>query len=490
MKYQKTGKLIKILIVSVIISIIFPLSVRAEGKRADFDISGRIFLVLDIPKSEIYVNEKVPVKLKLYSDWLDVEDLSLSDPVNKGLIAGKFIKGDPVIIEKEGISYALIEFDKSFFALKPGEFTFGAVKARCNVARRRGKAGKKGIDLLNDNEDFYNRFLGRRKQREIELSTQPCAIKVLPLPSKARPADFSGAVGAFTFDLKADRSDLDRGNIVRIFSRIKGEGNYNTVRMPDIPEIDGLSLYDSRTERSDTQVVFEQVLKIDPDKLKQIPPIEFTFFDPERRKYITFKEGPFDVEGKVRPRIKGSEKPLPEKKKEPSEGWVVLLKNKPGRFYKDTQAFYKSAIFILLLILPIVFLAASLIAHRRIWIMTSDSEYAVFLRASSKAKRSLSIGKALMRQGKAREFYDLVFNMIQEYLGERFSLPVGSITEEDIDAIGSEKDLGGIAEKIKSVFTDCYIARYTFLNISRGDMSGTFDKLTEVIDSLNNVKGT
>jgi len=486
MKYQKTGKLIKILITALMVFIIFPASISSEETNKGLDITGRIFLVLDIPESEIYVNEKVPVKLEFYSDWLDVENLTLQDPVNKGLIAGKFIKGDTRIIEREGIKYVVVEFDKSFFAPEPGEFIFEAVKARCNVSRRKGKAGKKDTGLLNDNEDFYDRFLGRRKSRKIELSTKPYPIKVLPLPLKGRPASFNGAVGAFTVDSKADWSNFDRDNIVRIFTRITGQGNYNTVRMPDIPEMNGLSLYDSRAEKSDAGVVFEQILKIEPEKVKRIPAIEFTFFDPERRIYFTFKEGPFDVEGKVKPPIKEVEKPLPKKKKEPPKEWVVSLKNKPGRFYKDTPAFYKSGTFILFLIFPIVLLAASLVVHRRIWILTSDSEYAVFFRASNNAKHSLSTAKTLMEQGKAVEFYGLAFNMLQEYLGERFSLPLGSITETDVDGfMGSKKDLKGISEKIKSVFADCYIARYTLLDISREDMAGTYKKLQEIIDYLN-----
>jgi len=492
MKYQRTGKIIpytvnKLLFISILIMTAIAVTpghicAKEEKKISVQDIKERIYLVLDIPRTEVYVNEKVPVSLKLYSDWLDLEDVQVSEPLSSGLVTTKFVRGETKIVKKDGVNYVVLEYNKWFFAPEAGEFTIEPVKVKCRVARR-GKRDGKEVDLLNENEDFYNSFLGRRRHRSLELSTDPFSVKALPLPMKGRPEGFNGAVGSFTFDFKDDWSDFGSDNIVRFLTRIEGDGNYNTVRMPHIPEKDGLRLYDSRSERSDKSILFEQTIKVEPDKVGEIPVIKFVFFDPRQAKYVSFKKGPFRM--KVKKRKEEPERVAYEEK-EPPEEWITRVKDSPGRFYKEGPVFYKSGIFMFFQILPLIFLSLAIVEHRRRWILTSDSEYAVYIRASRKARLSLGLAEKLIKQGKAKEFYDLTFNMLQQYLAERFSLAPGSITEVDVDElIGSKKGLKEIAGKIKNVFADCYLARYTRLKPDKDDMTDTFDKAKEVIDFLN-----
>ena len=91
-----------------------------------------------------------------------------------------------------------------------------------------------------------------------------------------------------------------------------------------------------------------------------------------------------------------------------------------------------------------------------------------------------------MGERKTKEFYDLVFNSLQGYLGERFRLAAGSITEGVVDeVVGAEKAMPETAKKIKDIFSDCYVARFTGVEMEQTDTETTFSKLKEVFGELN-----
>jgi len=455
----------------------------AETKKettAGPDISKRIFLELDVPKKEIYVNEKISAVLRLYSDWLDLEDVKVSEPLNKNIVSDKFVKGETAITEKNGTRYVVLNFGKSFFAPEPGEAVLDRADVVCDIVKRVDKNAK----LLNANEDFYNGYLGRKLSRKLEMKTEPVSMKVVPLPAKGRPEGFNGAVGSFVVEIKEDMSGLKSKGIARFATKVTGTGNFNTVTMPALKLEEGVSLYDSKTEKKDGRVVFTQVFKVNPSIAREVPPLKYAFFDPGKGEYVSVQKGPFQIPSVGGGREEAAQKG--EKGKTKAKEEMIGVKELSGRPYHEAPIYENSGLLILLEAFPLIILAAVVAEKRRIWVATSDSDKAVRIRAARKAKAALFLTRKLVGERKTKEFYDLVFNSLQEYLGERFRLAAGSITEGLVDeVVGTEKAMPETAKKIKDIFSDCYVARFTGVKMGHKDTETTLGRLREVFEELS-----
>ena len=121
--------------------------------------------------------------------------------------------------------------------------------------------------------------------------------------------------------------------------------------------------------------------------------------------------------------------------------------------------------------------------------LKTDIRYARRLKAPGKARTGLSKAKGYLVAGKRKEFYDTVFQTLQEYLGDKLHLASHSITISVIDEALKEKSLPKeTINQLKSVFSDCDLARFSSLESSRQDMEGTFRNLQESIDYLERHK--
>ena len=458
----------------------------SAGEPADMDISDRIYLEVDIPHTTVYVNEKVPVLVKFYTDWLDVENLEISDLPSEEYITEKYEGIDPAMVAKGGVKYAILRFRKSFFILEPGEFTFGPVKANFQIAKARA-------ELLNNNGAFYNKFIGGRDSRSMELEAPPVNITVKPLPSRGRPANFTGAVGTFDMDFSIDTKEVKIGEPITLTMKITGKGNFATVKAPVVNKVEGLSFYEPQETREGDSTTFTQIVKVTSPDIRAIPEITFSYFDPLKESYETITKGPVPVKviGPPKPAKEAAVKPVPDILKEPAEKeelgtGIIYVKDSPGELEIINPYAYKSKGVIFLGLFPILLFAGAVMTHKRISLLEEDTAYAGWLAATRRAGSDMSKAKSLLRNNKGKEFYSHVFKMMQMYLGTRFSIPPEGITEQIVDDVIKHRiDREDIIEKIRGIFSDCYLGSYTQLEPDKSDMKETFGKLKEVVTYLN-----
>lgn len=162
--------------------------IRASASEKELpDLSKHIYLAVEVPKKTAYVNEKIPLAVKLYSDWLDVENITLYQDQSRDLVVKSF--GDHIVSTamKDGVKYVVLEYRSSFFAVTPGEYSPPPVKVKLDIKMPKSKKPDQGPGLLNDNRDFYEAFLGRDDSRTVELDTAPFTVTVVPSPPAAEP---------------------------------------------------------------------------------------------------------------------------------------------------------------------------------------------------------------------------------------------------------------------------------------------------------------
>lgn len=176
-------------------------------------------------------------------------------------------------------------------------------------------------------EDASGKLSARSELMKSEAP--PVQVVVLPFPAESKPLAFNGAVGDFTFSAGLQgKNDVDVGNDLSLVLHIKGKGNLESVPLPDVccqPGFVGMfrvsDLPPTVTIKGDTKTA---IISIKPltSAVKQIPPISFSFFNPERKLYVTQQSEPIPilVKGvppkpatlKSVPKVMAKPKPTPE----------------------------------------------------------------------------------------------------------------------------------------------------------------------------------
>lgn len=462
------------------------------------DISDRVFVVLEAEKKNLYVNEVVPLTVKLYVNRLSIRDIQFPDIQHEGISVGQFSQPRQYQDVVAGVMYDVIEFDTTMFGLRPGEVKIGPAEVKCNLIVR--KQSRRQSSLFN--EDFFDSnvfddFFGRYETHPLTLNSRALPATVLPLPEEGRPDSFTGALGIYGFDVTVSPAEVKVGDPITVKATVKGTGNFNTATIPKIESTKDLKAYEPQIKQEDGQKTFEQVVMPMNADIKDIPAISFSFFNTETGAYETITRGPFaitvakpDKEEQAR-MVEGKQAQAIQVPQEEKFGRdIIFIKESEGGLAGRPGFLYMNKVFWVfqgLALLIYLCILAFYVWSRR---LRADVGYARKLQAPGKARQGIAASKKLLRGNKPREFYDLLFDTLQGYLGDRFHLASKSITAGIIDDILKPRNVSpAIQEKVNGLFRDCDMARYAPSGFAADQMRKALSDLEEVIDYFqrNNV---
>jgi len=141
-------------------------------------------------------------------------------------------------------------------------------------------------------------WMTQTQEQPALIPLEPLDLPIRDLPAEGRPAGFSGAVGQFTFTVKADPLDVAAGDLVTVAMTLVGEGLPDVLTPPRVSAAPGLKIYDVKAVpgRSDaSHQVYEQTIVAAEPFAKAIPAVTFACFDPRNRRYVTSSAGPFPL---------------------------------------------------------------------------------------------------------------------------------------------------------------------------------------------------
>lgn len=458
------------------------------------DLGDRIFLKLGIGKTTAYVNELIPISVKLYVHRLNVGDIQLPTFSQEGFSKVEFREPKQYREELDGLVYEVLEFNTSIFGTRPGDYRLGPSKLKCNVMlmKKPSRGQMRDDPFGNSSQDpFYDNFFSRYEKRPVELKSEDAQIIVSPLPEEARPRDFSGAVGDYQFIFSASPTKVKVGDPITLRMSINGNGNFNTVLIPRLEDVDGFRMYDAQVETHENSKMFTQVLIPEKDNLTAIPKASFSYFNPSAREYKRIVQGPIPIQlekakeeapSQVVGPLPAARQESPAKEDEMSRD-IIYIKESPGILMKRDYQIYKNVIFFVLLGLPLPALVLMYGVQARRKRMERDTVYAGRIMAFRVAKKGLRDLRHKMELEDGKVFYEEVFKTLQNYLGNRLHIPVAGIT---FDAIverlaGLDMDLD-ILRKLKGLFETCDKARFAFFAVAKHKMSDDLKELKEVMD--------
>ena len=167
------------------------------------------------------------------------------------------------------------------------------------------KAGTFDIPSATVNVDeglrWQSDLFGRRsvtQSRKLRTSSQPVKFRVLSLPTQNRPPSFAGAVGkGFVLEVSADRSVVQAGDPIKLTLKLKGDAEVANASLPvmtgDLPDTDfRLPSGKVAGKYIDGEKQFEIVIRVLSDKVSEIPPISYSWFDPDLKSFQTTQSLP------------------------------------------------------------------------------------------------------------------------------------------------------------------------------------------------------
>ncbi len=140
---------------------------------------------------------------------------------------------------------------------------------------------------------FNDSFSGFSSNRPLTLTTDPINLHVNPLPKEGRPADFTGLVGTFQVASTLEPSTLKAGESATLTIQVKGRGTVNRIPDLELPEMDFARTYSDQpvleTEQSRQGIMGTKTMKwaLVPENTGEykVPLLSLSFFNPETKKY-------------------------------------------------------------------------------------------------------------------------------------------------------------------------------------------------------------
>jgi hypothetical protein len=272
----------------------------ANGIRLTPD--GSAFVRFEVPKREIFVGESVPASIQIGLRDGFANSINSLPKLNSGDFTLNNLSLQPERTAKiiDGKPFTVYTWHSLLAAIKPGPYTLTFSAPVTVRIRTQPRSDSMLDDLLGD--PFMQNFFGATVTRNITVTSPDTAMKVLPLPAEGRPADFSGAVGSFKISTDISSAMNTAGDPLTLRLHVNGSGTFDRVESNMLAGDGNWKTYQPKATFNQAdptgyrgEKVFEQPLVAMQPGQQTIPPLAFSFFDPNARHYETARSAALSV---------------------------------------------------------------------------------------------------------------------------------------------------------------------------------------------------
>ncbi|WP_417800320.1 BatD family protein [Tenacibaculum sp.] len=442
-----------------------------------------IHLVAEISKSKPYVGEGIYVEYRLYfSDNVGIYDNAITEAPQYNGFWNQEIKRNGMPVKTgtyNGETYRYAVLHKALLIpTTSGKLTIDPMKMDIIVAVPTGRA------------DFFGNVITRQVRKE--FSSAKKIVNAQSLPLKNKPEDFTGAVGEFSFDVSLSKNTLKANESSQIKVSVNGKGNLKLFELPKVETPKELEVY--QPERKEnvritgtglSGSVTDNYTVVPEFKGKyRIPKTSFSYFNPKEKVYqtITTDDLYVDVlEGKEIPTNSDANTVSKQEVKVTGSDFRYIQTTTNLQPIK-TDDFFKSTLFYILLLLPILAIPVGIVIQKKKEERDSDVLGNKLRKADKLAKKYLS--EAQKRLGNKEAFYEALERALHNYLKAKLGVETSDISREKITDLLADKNVR--KETINSfieVFNNCDFARYT--PITNVQMKEEYEKAKQVIMQLD-----
>lgn len=285
------------------------------GTSAEQTDGRDVFVRMIAPKKQLYVGELMPVEFKAY--FRSDVGVTLDGPpaVDNDAFTISNLSHTPVQSQESigGVPYTVLSWSSGLMPVRDGGFSMTfQLPVTLQIEQRvtsdqwpdlAAMLAEGGLDSSFLNNSGFKSLLGGVVEKPMTLKAPATTISVLSLPSAGRPAGFSGAVGSFDVRSQATPAKVALGDPLTVTLSVDGQGNFDRVSSSEVPSDAAWKTYrpDATFSPQDnvglrgTKKFDQAVVPLQPGDL-HVPSLEFSYFDPKLREYVTRRTAPIAVE--------------------------------------------------------------------------------------------------------------------------------------------------------------------------------------------------
>lgn len=455
----------------------------SAGQSGGNDVFIKAFITNDNPLQ----GEEVVVTYKIFTK-VPIAQISISKLSSfQGFWSQNLMKDNEKLNQYtqviNGEQYIVADIRKiALFPLKSGHLTIDPLEMECVAQIKRQVKTKTGDPFFDDffNDSFFNNNIATVEK---SLKSNPLSINVRPLPESGKPADFSGAVGSFTFTSGLDKDHVNANEPLNLKFTVNGQGNLQLIDKLNISFPPDFETYDPKitsninttaTGVSGSQTFEYLIIPRKPGKFS-IKPVPFTFYDLKSRRYLTVSSPEYSInvakgtgESGTVVYSGGSKEDI---KYIGSD--IRHIKNTLFTLRHTGTFFFGSLSFYLLILIPILLFLAIIIIWRKRMERQSDVVLMRNLKATKVARKRLKKAEDFLKTGKQEEFYEEISQALWGYLSDKFSIPMAELS---MDSVSDALTRKGVSEEIIRQFMDT-LNNTEYARFAPGEKTLMMDKI-------------
>ncbi len=472
---------------------------QAAGGQDDAaaQIGDNLFLKATVDRTHVVQGEQVNLVFKIYTRVSIASYAVEKNPTMTGfwgedVETPKNIQTNPETINGKQFRVGIIK-RMALFPTQPGSLEVGPMEVQTSVQIQ----DRKSTDPF---ESFFRDPFGR--QVNYMIRSDAIKIKVDQLPPDP-PADFKGAVGQFAMSTTVDKKTTRTNEPVDLKVTVSGTGNIKLIESPAVelptdfeqytPKVsDNINRTGDRISGSKT---FEYLLIPRYPGLKVIKPVTFSYYDPAKGEYVKLRSPQIDLNveqgtAAVTPLISGGSQ---EDVRLLSQD-IRFIKLGEGGLARRGDPLHVSAVFIAVLLLPLVCAGGSLVyARQRQAVMLDQAGYRN-RRAIKVARKGLKAAEYLLKEkgssgapasNQRLRFYGEISKALWKYLGDKLNIPQSAFSIEGAVAeLGARGVAPALITSLKALLETCDLARFAPTSLDLAVMQRTYDEAQRIIVEL------
>ena len=446
-----------------------------------------IELNIEVSKSETYLNEPISVEFKLlFNPKINVTNLGEIDSPEFNNFWSQNIKIPRLEIKStsyKGQRYNYVTWKRALlFPQKSGNLELLPLTLDVTV------------DIPTNRRDFFGNVIYSQTSKKV--SSKKKKIKVKEFPSEGKPESFNGAVGKFDVSLFSSKSELKATESFQLELKVNGRGNLKLFSLPEIKVPSSLEKYDPEFKEdikssisgmngqiSNTYTIVPQFQGKYP-----IPAVEFSYFDPEAKKYVTIKtnesivdvtEGPMNSDFTNNSGLSSNQNNTIQ-----TIGQFNYIKLSSKFYSINSKKLLDSKLWLYtLLSIPFLIFIVILLFIKVTRKSISDSDL-ITKNAEKLARKYLENAKIDISNKES--FYSSLDQALFNFFKSKYMIRKEDFSKDKIKSILikeniSDKVINDVIELIES----CEIARYT--PASTDDMDKDYEKAVQILTNFENV---
>ncbi len=462
---------------------------QANGAELPND---ELFVTVETNKKTAYVGEPIEATIKIYTRVGIAGFEEAKFPTFDGFWSQEIATAQNISFQRTNISgkiynvgvirkYLLFPQQKDKLEIPPFELVV--------VYQARASRSQSIFD-----EFFGGGFENHRKR----LVSKPVRVNVKQLPNNA-PESFIGAVGAYKIDASTDKTKLKTNEAITVKLKLSGSGNLKLIGTPKVEFPAGFELFDPKVSdninttannTSGTKTI-EYIAIPRSAGTFEIPPVEFTYFDLKKEKYVTLRSKAMSIEV-LADSTAASGVMITGYNKED-----VKFIGKDIRFIKTNHSKLRtinafvvsSGIYLFIyIILVVVFLAFWYLYSKHREQMT-DLSIVRTRKANKTAQKRLKEASIMLNQDNAEKFYEEIHKALWGYTADKLSIPIANLNSDRVKDELANRSVDGIdIEEFIRIIDECEFARFA-PNREHSQMDALYEATYTLISKFEQTLG-